>query len=300
MNRRAIPEFEMSKSGQEHLRRQGILAMPFMDSLTLDPQRLQPHYHGFFQMFLLQGEATVMHDFEEFTTREGSTVVFLSPGQVHSAKPGKGLRGTTISFTQEFFDDSAPPPSKLFDFPFFFPAEAKPWLVIPKGDSHRVAESFTELQSEFEAGLDDAAEILRAMLHILLVRVNRLYAELHPQRDFTRGAQIARQFHLAVEQRFREDHALAPYARALGVTPNYLNDVVQEHTGHAAGETIRRRRLLDAKRLLSHSDLSVSEIGYHLGFQDPSYFSRFFRRYAGNTPAEFRKEIREKYHSNPE
>ena len=64
----------------------------------------------------------------------------------------------------------------------------------------------------------------------------------------------------------------------------------------AAGhEVIRQRRLLDAKRLLSHSEMSVSEIGYHLGFEDPSYFSRFFRRYERCAPAEFREQIREKY-----
>jgi len=298
MNRRAIPEFEMSESGPAHLRLQGILAMPFMDSLTRDPQRLRPHYHGFFQMFLLHGEAAVMHDFQEFTAA-GGTLVILSPGQVHSVRPGKDLSGTTVSFTQEFFDDRAAPPSKLFDFPFFFPAEAKPWLTVPPGDPFRISETFAELQAEFDAGLPGAADVLRATLHVLLVRVNRLYAQAHPQRDVSRAAQLVRQFHLAVEQRFREEGSLAEYARALGVTPNYLNDTVREQTGRAAGETIRRRRLLDAKRLLSHADLSVSEIGYHLGFHDPSYFSRFFRRYAGTTPAEFRLEIREKYQRNP-
>ncbi|HEY1121221.1 MAG TPA: helix-turn-helix domain-containing protein, partial [Haloferula sp.] len=54
-------------------------------------------------------------------------------------------------------------------------------------------------------------------------------------------------------------------------------------------------RLLDAKRLLLYSELSVAEIGYRLGFKDPSYFGRFFRRYESRTPAEFRDEIREKY-----
>ena len=173
------------------------------------------------------------------------------------------------------------------------------WLTVPPGDPFRISETFAELQEEFDAGLPGAADILRATLHVLLVRVNRLYAQAHPQRDVSRAAQLVRQFHLAVEQRFREEGSLAEYARALGVTPNYLNDTVREQTGRAAGETIRRRRLLDAKRLLSHADLSVSEIGYHLGFHDPSYFSRFFRRYAGTTPAEFRLEIREKYQRNP-
>jgi len=76
---------------------------------------------------------------------------------------------------------------------------------------------------------------------------------------------------------------------------NHLKDVVCAATGRAAGEHIRLRRLLAAKRQLLHSELTVSEIGFKLGFKDPSYFSRFFRRYEKLTPAVFRTRSREKY-----
>ncbi|MDB6140706.1 MAG: AraC family transcriptional regulator, partial [Verrucomicrobiaceae bacterium] len=108
---------------------------------------------------------------------------------------------------------------------------------------------------------------------------------------------LARQFCLEVEHHFRQWQALTPYATLLGVSVNHLNEMVSEHTGHSAGDIIRQRRLLDAKRLLLHSDFSISEIGYQTGFDDPSYFSRFFRRYAHTTPADFRDRIREKYQS---
>lgn len=297
MNRGAFPQFGMNESGPDQLRQQGVLVIPFMDSVAMDPQRLQPHYHEFFQVFLLQGRASVMHDFTEFQA-EGSTVVFLSPGQVHTARPHSGLRGTTISFTQAFFDHQAPPPSLLFEFPFFFPAEAQPWLSIPADDPHRLIETFELMQREFDAALPGAAEVLRATLHILLVRANRQFSAGRPPEPASRPTQLVRQFYLTVEQRFRELQAVPDYAKLLGVSPNHLHDVVREQTGLAAGEIIRERRLLDAKRLLSHSDLSVSEIGYHLGFQDPSYFSRFFRRGTGVTPADFRRDIREKYQRN--
>jgi len=284
----------MSESKATHLRQQGIVVIPFMHSLNIDPQRAQPHYHDFFQMFLLQGKAEVMHDFQEFSAH-GTTLVIMSPGQVHTAHPAPGMKGTTVSFTQDFFDGEAPPPSRLLEYPFFFPAEAKPWLAIPRDDPFRIAEVFADLQSEFDATLNGAAEVLRSLLHILLVRVNRQHEELHPAREVSRAVMLARQFHLAVEQRFRELSSVEQYAKLLGVTTNHLHDLIREQTGHAPGELIRRRRLLDAKRLLLHSDLSVSEIGYQLGFRDPSYFSRFFRREVELTPAEFREEIREKY-----
>ncbi len=181
------------------------------------------------------------------------------------------------------------------EFPFFYPAEARPWLTIPPKDPLRLAETFSEMQREYDAAQLGAAEVLRATLHILLVRAHRLYAQAHPPRTASRAAQLMRQFQLAVEQHFRELQAVPDYARLLGVTANHLHDIVREQAGKPAGAIIRERRLLDAKRLLSHSDLNISEIGYHLGFHDPSYFTRFFHRSAGCAPAEFREKIREKY-----
>ncbi|MCW5557283.1 MAG: helix-turn-helix domain-containing protein [Verrucomicrobiae bacterium] len=294
MKHRSIPQFGMSRVGPEGLRQQGVVVVPLMESVIRDPQRLEPHYHEFFQILLLQGRAAVMHDFVEFEV-EGVTLVFLSPGQIHTARPARGLRGTAVSFTQALFDQQSPPPSPLLAFPFFYPTDVRPWLTIPAREAKGIVEVFAELQREFDAAELGAVEILRAMLHILLVRAQRHYEKAHPPQVATRAARLLRQFHLAVEQRFRETQAVPKYARLLGVTANHLHDLVREQTGRSAGQVIRERRLLDAKRLLSHSALSVSEIGYHLGFQDPSYFTRFFRRSVGLTPAEFRGKIREKY-----
>jgi AraC-like DNA-binding protein len=235
-----------------------------------------------------------MHDFVEFKAR-GTTMVFMSPGQIHTARPSPGLRGTTVSFTQEFFDGGAPPPSRLLDYDFFFPAEIRPWLSLSKTEEAEIAPLFSDLQNEFDRGLSGAVDILRATLQILLVRVSRLFAKKRPMQVISRAAQLTRQFQLSVEQHFRNERDLAEYARELGITTNHLHDVVREVTGQSAGKILRDRRLLDAKRLLSHTDLSVSEIGYQLGFRDPSYFTRFFRQSEELTPADFRSRIREKY-----
>jgi AraC family transcriptional regulator, transcriptional activator of pobA len=298
MNRRAIPAFEMSRIGQESLRREGFVITSLMASVTDDPRRLHPHYHDFFQMMLLRGNGAVMHDFRDDHVT-GMTLFFLSPGQVHTIRPRRDFDGVTVSFTQEFFDHRAAPPSALFELPFFFPADASPLVKIPRGDPFKIAEAFFEMQREFAAAETNAAEVLRAWLRILFARVQRLFALQCPPAKPSRQSLLVRQFHLAVEQHFRNEYTLADYARDLGVTANHLNDVVRDETGQSAGGLVRRRRLLDAQRLLSHSDLTVSEIGYQTGFPDPSYFGRFFRRETGRTPAAFRAEIREKYHSKP-
>ncbi|WP_144051781.1 helix-turn-helix transcriptional regulator [Fibrisoma limi] len=83
---------------------------------------------------------------------------------------------------------------------------------------------------------------------------------------------------------------LTVYADQLGVSPNHLNKAVREVTGQPASTLITEARLLEAKVLLRHSDQPVGEIAFRLGFNDQSYFSRFFRKATGLTPQEFRKK----------
>ncbi|MGC4017181.1 MAG: helix-turn-helix domain-containing protein [Luteolibacter sp.] len=296
MKRRTVPEIEMIDYGQEHLRGRGFVAMPMMESMRKDPQRGYPHLHGFYQVTLLTGQGRPMHDFRE-TAFSGPILFFVSPGQVHTASPDPQEEGWVVSFSREFFTAQGGDAGLLAELPFYYASSLPPWLPLLPEEETVARGIFQDLQREYDAAQPGAAEILQALLRILFVRASRWYGRAHPIGRGTRASRLVREFHLLVEQHFHEWQTLDSYAQQLGVTVNHLNDVVREETGSAAGEQIRQRRLLDAKRLLLHSDLSISEIGYRLGFDDPSYFSRFFRRYEGGTPAGFREEIREKYHS---
>jgi AraC-like DNA-binding protein len=178
-----------------------------------------------------------------------------------------------------------------------FSGDSPTWLTLPHAaeSSAAIIDLFRQMQIEQDRAAAGFAEVLRALLRILLVKTARLRSVDAPAAPARRAAAIVREFHLLVEKHFLAETSLADYARRLDVGANHLNDVVRETTGRAAGEHIRQRRLLSAKRQLLHSELSVSEIGYRLGFKDASYFSRFFRRYENMAPAEFRILSREKY-----
>lgn len=292
--RREIPVYGLGEYQQNTLTAQGVSLVSVEDSLSRRSNRMHPHAHPFFQVFLLEsGTGAFIHDFEDYAI-DGPTLIFTSPGQVHASAPQSDLKGLLVSFTQEFFDGGSPSGS-LLDFPFFYASDPPPLMELDPGEAAGFSRLFHEMQEEFEADLPDGGEILRACLRILFTRAARLHARRHPSAPGAAPDRLLRRFRLLVEQRFRESGTLAGYAALLGVTANHLGDVVQERTGQPAGDLIRRRRLLEAKRLLLHSELSISEIAYTLNFQDPAYFSRFFRRYAGSSPGEFREEIREKY-----
>lgn len=295
MTRRHIPAIGMFPYGRDPLRAQGIVVMPYEESMRREPARMHPHYHDFFQVSLLRGAGRLMHDFREKDVR-GTTLFFLSPGQVHTVSLARKMTGIIVSFTREFFDGAPEQPSTLLlDLPFYLAADVHPWLELSTGESRGFEVLFSELQEEYDRGAPGADEILRALLRVLFVRAARLHVLRHPSQRPVRASALARAFQLAVEKHFRDQPTLAPYARELGVTVNHLNEVVSSVTGRPAGEHIRLRRLLAAKRQLLHSDLDVAEIGYLLGFKDPSYFGRFFLRCAGLTPAAFRAQSREKY-----
>ena len=80
------------------------------------------------------------------------------------------------------------------------------------------------------------------------------------------------------------------YASLLYITPNHLNALCKELLGESAGELIRKRIILEAKRLLVIKDYSIAEVAYELNFNDNSYFTKFFKKIEGMTPEDFRKK----------
>lgn len=106
--------------------------------------------------------------------------------------------------------------------------------------------------------------------------------------------QTIKNFQRLVETHFLELRLPGAYAELLHVTTNHLNALCKENLGKQAGEVIRERILLEAKRLLINVDLSVAEIAYRLNFSDNSYFTRFFKKHEGLTPDEFRKRTTNK------
>ncbi|WP_315822641.1 AraC family transcriptional regulator [Paraflavitalea speifideaquila] len=102
---------------------------------------------------------------------------------------------------------------------------------------------------------------------------------------------LLRGFRRLIDTHYRSIRLPKEYADLLYVTPNHLNALCQDLMGKTAGEMIRDRVLLEAKRLLTNARMTVTEIAYDLNFQDNSYFNRFFKKYTGMTPDEFRKQF---------
>jgi AraC-like DNA-binding protein len=105
----------------------------------------------------------------------------------------------------------------------------------------------------------------------------------------SRKKQLITDFRKLVNSRFAELRTPKGFAHVLHISPNYLNAVCKEIYNKTVSEIIQERVILEAKRLLAHTGLSVSEISFKLGFEDNSYFGRYFRKHVGISPDKYRK-----------
>ena len=140
-----------------------------------------------------------------------------------------------------------------------------------------------------ENGLHDKA-IIQSYLLALLSELERV-AQPGTQASASQPVNIARQFRSLLHAHFRTEHRVADYAAMLHISPNHLNKSVKTATGKSPSRWIDEAIVLEAKVLLYQSQYAIGDIATELGLEDPSYFSRLFKKYEGITPQAFRSRI---------
>ncbi len=222
-------------------------------------------------------------------------VLVTGPGEVRRWRLDEpGLEGVLVFFESEFIDAFFGDTRFLASLPLMVAAPEARGVAAPSRDFDAVMDIAGAMVGELKAPRFDTHHALRAQTYRLLIALQRLAVGrvgderrvLHAKRL---GAhRLARRFTGLVERHHAEHHEVADYAGRLDVSPRHLNACVREATGMTASETIHRRQFLEARRLLSHTDMSVGAIAERLGFADASYFIRFFKRHAGQTPLAWR------------
>lgn len=252
-----------------------------------------PHRHNYY-MLLIPTSGTGGHliDFKHYDI-PSRRVFLMSPGMVHAWENNPDLDGYLMFFTAEFFSRRYHT-NNLFEFPFFSTSYGLPYIDLAEIPFQHLESLCGLMYKEYHSGAEDRIKSLRSYLNIVLLHCKRYYQatgdELQGSED-QHGRQVVHNFMQLIDQHFREKHLVKDYAELLHLTPNYLNVVSKEWTGHSAGELIRERIMLEAKRMLAHEDMNIAEIGYYLHFQDNAYFSRFFKKYEGQSPDKFRKQL---------
>lgn len=257
-----------------------------------------PHRHNFYEiLYVTGGNGTHYIDFHAYPI-EPNTFYFISPGQVHHWETaGQPVDGDIFLFTEDFLLLAPADFMVLHELSFFHSAEENTVLRLSQAEHQLVAPSINAISGEYKTLNYRSESVLRAYLHILLVHIQRICTEQtnHARngRD-TATQKLVRQFKQLVTQQFQTEQAVSAYANQLGVTVTHLNNSVKSVTGQTPGRLLRQEAVIEAKRLFAYTEMTAAEVGYRLGFNDPSYFSRFFQRETGVSTVQFRHSLSQK------
>ncbi|WP_461070829.1 AraC family transcriptional regulator [Spirosoma horti] len=280
-----IRQFDLSP-----LARAGLLLKNMRDQIGQGEHDVsKPHRERHYQFMLAtQGKLTLTIDFN-LVTVIAPAVLLIAPGQVHQVVMATDLQGWAIGFEPSLMDGEFQQVlTKLF----------RSSLVIqPPLSLLDQSSSLLQVLEKVQQGPSHAytGRTLQTLLMALLSMLAGLLTAtaVHPKSPERRAVVIEQAFYQLVEQHFIAWKQPAQYADALAITVSHLNDVVKVITGFSPSTLIQDRSILEAKRLLYYTQLSVKEIGYQLGYEEPVYFNKLFRKLTGQTPLSFRQQVRD-------
>ncbi|MGO4830773.1 helix-turn-helix domain-containing protein [Rhizobiaceae sp. 2RAB30] len=252
---------------------------------------IRPHRHEtFFQVLHISsgsGEALVNGRYHPF---ERSTAIFIPPGEVHGFRFSRDIEGFVLTALSDRLTAPARSSNAIAAF------AAKPRLIRLAADSSPtsdVAQTITRIHAELGGHQPGRMVLLEALVAGLIVALTRAdepaLAREHPnERDAGRLAAL----YDLVAAHFREHRPVGFYAARLGLSEAHLNRVCRAETGSSVQALINARLVEAATRDLIFTPTSVQGIAYSLGFSDPAYFNRFFRKQTGRTPGALRASER--------
>jgi len=290
MAKASIPVYDICTIDQRA--QKDLLVERFAGYLEKHYQNLhRPHRHSFYHMVLFtKGKGSHTIDFEKFPVKPYQ-IYFMAPGQVHSWHFEGEVDGYIVHFNEALFASFLQSNDYLHRFYFFQGNAEDGTCQIPNSIQPAIVSLFEAMLVEMKEGKEQNLDMIRLKLLELFITIERHCTGRKkaavPQQKLT----LLRNFQHLIDKHFRTIRLPKEYADLLYVTPNHLNALCRDLVGKTAGDLIRDRVLLEAKRLLTNADISVAEIAYDLNFQDNSYFSRFFKKNVGLTPEEFRKQF---------
>jgi len=253
------------------------------------PNLHHAHRHSFYHLvYFSSGKGSHSIDFTRFPVEAGQ-VYFMTPGQVHSWNFEGVPKGYVVNFSESFLKSFLLDANYLDRFSFFSGNAMDSVVRLTGPVREKVAGLLGEMAEDYRGSA--SADLLRAQLVQLFLWVQSGIASGRPALPaaVTQKQQVMGSFRKLLDQNYKTMRLPSDYAAMLFVTPNHLNVLSRDLLGRSAGEVIRDRVLLEAKRLLTNAGMTAAQIADELNFQDNSYFNRFFKKYEGVTPEEFRR-----------
>ncbi len=258
------------------------------------------HSHDFLVLsYVERGGGSLRLGGRKWPVETGDAFV-IAPGEVvemaHDAHDLAHAEGWVVFFPPEVLGSPAPGPYLSWRaHPLLFPfvrgaSGGAQRLQVPPVDRPAWSQRFVALHHELSRRQDGHREAVLAYLTLLLVDVSRLAVDVASELRLNDQPVLADVFGF-IEDHYREPISLKDVARAVGLSPGHLTTIVRRKTGRPVQEWIGERRMAEARRLLVETNLPVAEVARTIGYQDPSYFARHFKRAHATTPLGWRRTL---------
>lgn len=241
------------------------------------------HFHDFEEIIIItEGNFEHFIDFKE-ETLQAPFASYVSMGKVHRLSPHSNLRGWVINYKTEFIPDS-----RLSFYSNFFSSTNIPLSgATCTKQFHSICDI---IHTEYKQELPDY-QTIRYLLNSLISMLETERKRNIPLENQAKITQIEtfNTFLKILEENYKRDEGVSFYADKMNMSERNLNLICKNNFQKSVSEIIETRKLIEAKRMLLFTDKTISEIGYSLGYNEKSYFTRVFHSKMSITPTRFRE-----------
>ncbi len=248
-----------------------------------------PGRKDFFEIVWLQKEKPLHKPRDPQMNIKGDWVYLIPPYRVqHLDKAGKN--GKLVSFKRELLDDYD---GEVFTdlFKLFNEQGEFSYLYLKPEDAKELLAVFKLLEKEY-FNANKSLTIVTALLKVFLLKLVQFKEDHCSTTQDIDQKRIYELFSL-LESNYLQERQTAFYAAELGISSKRLNEILKDNLDKTVVQLIHDRLILELKRNMLHTDKSLKEIAFDLGFSDQAYFSRFFKKQTGQTPEAFQKQAKE-------
>lgn len=247
-----------------------------------------PWRKDFFEIVWLQNEFPLHAIKDGGEPERGDWIYLIPPYRVHQLNKA-GKNGIILSFKRDFLDEE----DKEFYLDIFkiFNIQGEfSCLPLTPENAKELGKVYPLLEEEY-LEQHNSFLILKAMLKVFLLKLIRIKEHVFTTQDVNQKRVY--EFMMLLEENYQEERTADFYAAELGISSKRLNQILKEKLDKTGMQLIHDRIILEAKRKIIHSENTLKEIAYDLGFTDRPYFSRFFKKQTGSSPEDFQKQARD-------
>ena len=268
------------------IRQQEQVPVTIQQLKEVDKELIPKRFKKYLLIGCAKGNLTLQVDEKEIKVGPRE-VLTITSGQYHYFKDTENAEGYLLDFTLDFFCKSDVDIEHIFRNGLFCHFDLNE--VIPIGNYDAVAQQLQQIERELTEKPFQYLTSVQARISLILVEINR--AKIDNGDEIWKPSALLLRFLEFVRNNFEQNYSLAEIAARLHTTELKLNEQAKLHAGKTAQNVIYGLIISEAKRLIQYENLLFKEVAARVGFDDPFYFSKFFRHHTGFSPSSFQKNI---------